>query len=129
MEAAGRSPDLPAGGRLPFDGAIPALFWGARTGSRRFVERRGKAIIFGCDLVASTLFMLSRWEEMAVPARDEHDRFPHTRSVAFRQGFLDRPVFDEYSLVIREWLKALLPGWVPKKRSHTVNMAPKFLFK
>jgi hypothetical protein len=79
--------------------------------------------MFRIDIVAATLFMLSRWEETIVPTRDEHGRFPAEASVGYKQGFLDHPVVDEYALILREWLKVLLPGWEPEERSFSVKLS------
>ena len=47
------------------------------------------------DIFAASFFMLTRWEEYVSKNRDEHDRFPATESLAFKQNFLDRPVVNE----------------------------------
>lgn len=57
------------------------------------------------DLFAASFFMLTRWEEYVNEKRDLHGRFPATESLAFRQGFLDRPIVDGY---VAELKKALL---------------------
>ncbi|MFW3344168.1 polysaccharide deacetylase family protein [Aliarcobacter butzleri] len=57
------------------------------------------------DLFAASFFMLTRWEEYVSKARDSHDRFPATESLAFKQGFLDRPIINEY---VEELKKMLL---------------------
>lgn len=54
----------------------------------------------GLDLVASTFFMLTRWEEFAVPVRDRHGRFPASAALASKAGFLDRPVVEEYAALL-----------------------------
>src|SRR5690606_31890778 len=72
---------------------------------------------------AATFFMLSRWEETVIPTRDQHGRFPATASVAYRQGFLDRPIADEYGLILQEWLKTLLPGWTPQQAQFSVKLS------
>jgi hypothetical protein len=122
---------VPNGVHLPFSDSVPVLFWGDgyEDGRKSFAERREDgAVVFYADILAATLFMLSRWEEMVVPARDSHDRFPATASVAFRQGFLDRPIIDEYGLILQAWLKVLRPGWQPTtarfsvKLSHDIDM-------
>jgi hypothetical protein len=48
------------------------------------------------DIFAASFFMLTRWEEYVNKNRDLHNRFPATESLAFKQGFLDRPVVNEY---------------------------------
>jgi len=48
------------------------------------------------DIFAASFFMLTRWEEYVNKNRDSHDRFPATESLAYKQGFLDRPIVNEY---------------------------------
>jgi hypothetical protein len=43
--------------------------------------------------------------------------------VAYKQGFLDRPIVDEYALILGEWLKLLLPNWKPEKLHFTVRLS------
>lgn len=117
---------LPPGAKPPFDRPVPVLFRGAALDSekRPFAEiRDGGALIIHIDLVAATFFMLSRWEETVVPTRDEHDRFPATASLAYRQGFLAQPVVDEYALIFRAWLQRLVPDWTPCPRQFTVKLS------
>jgi hypothetical protein len=47
------------------------------------------------DIFAQCFFMLSRWEEYVNKNRDSHNRFPATESLAFKEGFLDRPIVNE----------------------------------
>lgn len=49
------------------------------------------------DLFAAAFFMLSRVEEKRPELLDEHGRFPARHSLAFRAGFLDRPVVNEWA--------------------------------
>ncbi|MBN1260736.1 MAG: polysaccharide deacetylase family protein, partial [Anaerolineae bacterium] len=116
----------PVGYAPPIMDPMPVLFWGNgyASGRKPFAERRadGSVIIY-VDIVATTVFMLSRWEETVRPDRDEHDRFPATASVAFRQGFLERPIVDEYGLILQTWLKALCPDWQPLSRRFSVKFS------
>lgn len=48
------------------------------------------------DIFAASFFMLTRWEEYVNKARDSHDRFSANESLAYKQGFLDRPIVNEY---------------------------------
>ncbi len=69
--------------------------------------RKDNRLVSGIDLFASAFFMLTRWEEAVDPARDLHDRFPGCHSVAFRNGFLHRPVVNEYAEMLWKMLKSL----------------------
>ncbi len=103
---------IPAGTALPFDNPIPVLFWGKgyENGNHPFAERRTDgSIIFYADILAASFFLLSRWEEMVLPVHDEHGRFPASASTAYRHGFLDLPLVDQYALILRAWLHVVFP--------------------
>ena len=117
---------LPRGADGPLTDPVPVLLWGQNANAENtpFAELRSDgALIFHADIIASTLFMLTRWEEVVVPVRDKHDRFPATASLAYNQGFLDRPIVDEYALVLKEWLKVLRPEWEPVPRQFSVKLS------
>lgn len=116
---------FPDGVTPPFPGEIPVLFWGAgyEDGAKPFVEQRSDgAIIFYADIIAATLFMLTRWEETVAKDRDVHGRFPASASTALKLAFLDRPVVDEYALILQAWILALCPAWQPRMRSFEIKL-------
>lgn len=117
---------LPAGAHPPLPDQLPVLFWGAgyEEGKHPVVEQREDgSVIFYVDILATTFFMLSRWEEMIASSRDEHKRFPATASVAYRQNFIDRPIVDEYAMVLGCWLKVLAPDWTPAPPAFAVHLS------
>lgn len=75
-----------------------------------------KKIYCGIDLFASAFFMLTRWEEYVHQDRDIRDRFPAKSSLAYRSGFLSRPVVNEYVEIIWQWLEKLDVGQKRKQR-------------
>ncbi len=68
------------------------------------------------DIFGAAFFMLSRYEEAVLPDRDHHDRFPATASLAYRAGFLDRPLIDEYLEILWTAMQRLWPGLQRKPR-------------
>ena len=56
------------------------------------------------DLFGGVFFMLTRWEEAVGKHRDKHDRYPASESLVVKNGFILRPVVDEYANLIRHWL-------------------------
>ena len=70
------------------------------------------------DVFGSAFFMLSRYEELITCNRDVHNRFPGYASIAFKAGFLERPIINEYLEILCECLKAIWPDLVFKKRSY-----------
>jgi hypothetical protein len=75
------------------------------------------------DLPLSTVFTLSRFEETLPGPRDLHGRFSAFSSIAWRDGFLHRPIVDEYGVAIEQVLKDLLPGWKPTPRQLRVKLS------
>lgn len=61
----------------------------------------------GVDLIAGAFFMLTRWEEALGTQKDLHNRFPAYAAAIVKAGFILRPVVDEYSFLIRNWLLVL----------------------
>lgn len=64
--------------------------------------------ILKADLIASTYFLISRYEEtVRKNVRDEHGRFPGKESLPYRAGFIDRPIVDEYGRLLRQQLREI----------------------
>lgn len=54
-------------------------------------------LVLYADIVASTYFLISRYEEMVKrEERDQYGRFPGKASYPYRAGFLHRPIVEEY---------------------------------
>lgn len=71
-------------------------------------EMVGDTLVLQADLVASTYFLITRYEEIiSRNIRDEHGRFPGKQSLPYRAGFLHRPIVEEYSLYLRNKLRQL----------------------
>ena len=73
------------------------------------VTKSGNSVETNIDIIASSFFMLSRYEEVVLDTRDEFDRFPAKASLAYRQGFLDRPIVNEYAELLWSWIHHLKP--------------------
>jgi len=74
------------------------------------------------DLPASALLTLSRFEETLPGPRDVHGRLSASSSIAWQNGFLHRPIVDEYGLALEQALSILLPGWKPTARRLRVKL-------
>jgi hypothetical protein len=109
---------LPAGHSLSLDtDRLPALCPAGPLEGGRFSPERP----FPLDLAAATFLMLTRWEEEeSCYPRDKRGNSRESCHLAARQGFLDRPVLDEWALVLRAWLGTLRPSW--KARSKTTRI-------
>lgn len=59
------------------------------------VEQIGDTLVIHADIIASTYFLITRYEEIIQRnVRDEHGRFPGKNSLPYRAGFLHRPIVD-----------------------------------
>ena len=79
-----------------------------------------KTIFCGIDIFASIFFMLTRWEEYVNKNRDKHDRFPATESLAYKNGFLDRPIVNEYIEMLKNMLLEL--GLIQKLKTRNYQL-------
>ena len=64
-------------------------------------------IVCHADLFAGAFFMLTRWEEAVIPDKDLHGRFPASKALVVKSGFILRPIIDEYISLLRYWLLTL----------------------
>lgn len=79
---------------------IPLLYGSAQT------KKIGTTRIVYADLIASSFFLLSRYEEIIRrDTRDAHGRFPGKESLPYKAGFIHRPIVDEYGKLLRQWLR------------------------
>lgn len=69
-----------------------------------YLERLKEETIIAFDIVGSTFFMASRWEEKLGPF-DQHNRFLAASSIAHKFGFLKRPIVHEYAVWLQKELE------------------------
>lgn len=102
---------------------VPVLF-----GEPTIVKQESR-IIINADLIASTYYLISRYEEMIKPdIRDQHGRFPGKESLPYRAGFIERPIVEEYGKILRNCLreigvdvKEIQPGFSHIYLTHDVD--------
>ena len=80
-----------------------------------------KQITCKIDLFASIFYMLSRWEEVVIKERDYHKRFPASKSLAMKFGFIERPVVDEYCEMLWRMLVSIGCNEERKQRGYYIN--------
>lgn len=109
------------------DFIVPFCSADSRDGEPLFRETAPGEFLCTEDLLASTVLVLSRFEESHAGSKDEHGRFRATASIAARDGYLDRPIIDEYGLLLEQVIAALEPGFRAERRlrvkvSHDVDL-------
>lgn len=60
------------------------------------ISKTGNHITCETDLVASTFFMLSRWEEYCIPKKDEHGRTVERELFSVKHNLHHRPLVNEW---------------------------------
>lgn len=81
---------------------VPLLFGNPK------VERKGNQLVVHADIIASTFFLVTRYEEVVRrDVRDEHGRFPGKESLPYRAGFIGRPIVEDYAGLLRKWLRSV----------------------
>lgn len=70
------------------------------------------------DIFGSAFFMLSRYEEVVKSDSDEHGRFPASASLAYQEGFLDRPIINEYIEILWSAIKNICLCPTRRKRGY-----------
>lgn len=79
---------------------IPVLF------GRPCVEKKDDKIYIYMDLIASSFFFISRYEECIYSSNtDVYGRYIGKGSFSYKYGLLDRPVVDEYSELLISIMK------------------------
>ena len=107
--------------------SAPAIFAGKATAAQGDVT-------IDFDLFGSIFFLLTRYEEVVIDARDRFGRFQAKDTVMFKAGVLDRPLVDEYTEILRRSIEACWPGTKFKERkfkivpSHDVDVPFEYLF-
>ena len=93
------------------DRNVPVLY------GQAIIRRQSNNCHLGLDIFGSAFFMLSRYEEGIVKDRDAHGRFPAWASMAYKAGFLNRPLINEYLEILWAIMKEQWPDLIRKKRS------------
>jgi hypothetical protein len=109
------------------DFIVPFCSADSRAGEPLFVEAAPEEFRCTEDLLASTVLVLSRYEEIGATLKDEHGRFRSSDSIAARDGYLDRPIVDEWGIALEQVIAALEPGFRAERAlrvmiSHDVDL-------
>ncbi len=89
-------PVTPDGRKLPVLGKKGVGF------PQEIVDSAHDRVVVDADLIFSSFFLLSRWEETETKTFDKHGRFPTRESISFKHGFSQRAVVNEYLKLLLE---------------------------
>ncbi|WP_237387765.1 polysaccharide deacetylase family protein [Xenorhabdus sp. Sc-CR9] len=99
------------------------------------IEEKPYGYNINYDIVGLTYWMLNRLEEIGYTTLDKHQRFPATSSHAYKYGYLERPIVDEWLYILRQVIQKVWPELKLKehafniKVSHDVDSPSLYAFK
>ncbi len=100
-----------------------------------FFQQSAQEVDFPFDFPSLVFYLISRYEEYLPYERDVHGRFPARASLAYREGFLQQPLVNQWACRLRELLEARFPGFtLPKltyrfQPTYDVDMAWAYHYK
>ncbi len=75
----------------------------------RLIELKKNSAIIHYDILGLTYWMLTRLEEVGRADLDIHQRFPATSSHAYQHGYLERPIVDEWLIILGQVIQRVWP--------------------
>ncbi len=88
---------------------LPLPTPGATTISGPLIEKTDTGYVIHYDILGLVYWMLSRHEEVGRIDLDKHGRFPARSSHAFKHGYLERPVVDEWLAILAQVVQRTWP--------------------
>ena len=70
------------------------------------------------DIFAASFYLITRYEEYLPHVKDIHERFTAEQSLAFKNGFLEKPVVDIWAYKLLEKLQEKFPEYEYQKREY-----------
>lgn len=109
------------GWHVALPGALPAP--GAAHLPSPLIEATPQGHRIHYDILGLAYWMLTRQEEVGRTDLDEHQRFPATSSHAFKHGYLERPIVDEWLHVLGQVIARTWPGLALKPHSFSMKVS------
>lgn len=85
------------------------------------------------DVFAASFYLITRYEEYLPQVKDVHGRFIATESIAFKSGFLEKPIIDIWAYKFLEILKNKFPDYQHSTRKYqyisTIDVDNAFAYK
>jgi peptidoglycan/xylan/chitin deacetylase (PgdA/CDA1 family) len=85
------------------------------------------------DIFAASFYLITRYEEYLPHVKDAHGRYTAEQSLAFKKGFLEKPVVDIWAYKFLKLLKQKFPDYEYKTRSYnyisTIDIDNAFAYK
>lgn len=111
----------PASSAAGSPATIPVVY-GEPTASARAWDESPAGLTLAVDVFGSAFWLLTRYEEVVRPERDSYGRFPVRASLAAEEGFVGRPLVDEYVDLLWEAMRLLWPNLERKASAFRIRL-------
>jgi len=102
---------------------VPLPAPGVNDLSEPVIEKKEDYFVINYDILGLTYWMLNRIEEIGRTDLDNHERFPAIASHAYKHGYLDRPVVDEWLHILGQVIQCTWPTLELKKHNFTMKVS------
>lgn len=89
----------------------------------QLIEHYSEGFVIHYDILGLTFWMLTRLEEVDRTDLDAHGRFPSTASHAYKHGYLERPIVDEWLHILGQVIERNWPGIKLKKHQYSMRVS------
>lgn len=123
------SADLPCGRCTALEAIGRPVEWtdmptpGMESPPAIILEQDDLGCVLHYDVLSLTYWMLSRREEVDARTLDDDGRFPAEASHAWRHGYLERPIVDEWFEVLRRAVALTWPELPLLQTQHTLTLS------
>lgn len=103
--------------------------------SEPLIEEKEGCFVINYDILGLTYWMLNRIEEIGRTDLDNHNRFPATASHAYKNGYLESPIVDEWLHILKQVIQRTWPTLELKRHqfsmkvSHDVDRPSRYGFR
>ncbi len=102
---------------------LPLPAPGAASMSLPLIRRTGSGHVIHYDILGMVYWMLSRQEEVGRGDLDDHGRFPALSSHAYKHGYLERPIVDEWIAILAQVVQRTWPQLALVKSEFSVSVS------
>lgn len=101
----------------------PLFAPGVKTLPVPLIEQVDDNAVIYYDILGLTYWMLNRIEEIGRTDLDNHQRFQAVNSHAYKHDYLDRPIVDEWLLVLGQVIRKVWPQLTLKQHAFSIKVS------
>lgn len=87
------------------------------------IEKKENHCIINYDILGLIYWVFNRIEEISRTDLDNHDRFPATASHAYKNGYLERPIVDEWLHILGQVIQRTWPTLELKRHQFSMKVS------